>query len=237
MGSARWFFDVFCGFSIPDRNIDAGFTNMSCQFWELNACKCSMHGAYGCRYWGRSLSWGCLLDLRVCFTMQWNLLSVLMFLFSGRNYNRILYTCLYGSIWIYMDIYNIYSYRIYIYDQDSLHSKGMSQTSKRLLSAQLRQLRGSKEARHDWTMDIGDVMDHEVPRFRGITDPRMHLSSTSNSHRSTRKHLFLNRRSSHRYWFHLEAIVKKRRHKSIFENLQWPQCGQSLRNHEPRKEH
>ena len=148
MGSARWFFDVFCGFSIPDRNIDAGFTNMSCQFWELNACKCSMHGAYGCRYWGRSLSWGCLLDLRVCFTMQWNLLSVLMFLFSGWNYNRILYTCLYGSIWIYMDlygsiwiymdIYNIYSYRIYIYDQDSLHSKGMSQTSKRLLSAQLR---------------------------------------------------------------------------------------------------
>jgi hypothetical protein len=98
---------------------------MSCQFWELNACKCSMHGAYGCRYWGRSLSWGCLLDLRVCFTMQWNLLSVLMFLFSGWNYNRILYTCLYGSIWIYMDlygsiwiymdIYNTYSYRIYIY--------------------------------------------------------------------------------------------------------------------------
>ena len=60
-------------------------------------------------------------------------------------------------IYIYMDIY-IY---IYTYDQDSVHSKGMSQTSKRLLS-QLRQLRGSKEARHDRTMDMGDVMDHPV---------------------------------------------------------------------------
>ena len=65
---------------------------------------------------------------------------------------------LYGSIWIYMDLYGSIWIYTYIHDQDSVHSKGMSQTSKRLLCRAASAASGLDMARHDWTMENAPVV-------------------------------------------------------------------------------